>query len=380
MSRSIRILMLLFAALAALLTLAPTAGAVKKRKIGEFDAPVYVSGAPGFRKLLFVVEQPGTVRVVKGGHKLGHAFLNIRGLVGTNGEERGLLSIAFPPDYKQSGRFYVYFTDNQGDIEVMQFRRRSATRAKRSSGRLVMQINHRANDNHNGGQLQFLGDLLYIATGDGGGAGDVPGNAQNLDSLLGKILRVHPSPGGGYTTPSDNPFVGRPGRDEIFSYGLRNPWRFSFDTVHSGGPYIAIADVGQNRFEELDYETLAGASGANFGWNAFEGFVPYSGGSADPGGTLKPIFAYPLHSHGQCAITGGYVVGGSSLPGLQGRYFYGDFCRGQLRSLVPKLGGATGDRPLGVNVASLSSFGEDTRGRIYACSLDGPVFRLVRGH
>jgi hypothetical protein len=379
MSRSIRIPLLLCASLAVLLALPTGAGAVKKRKIGEFDLPVYVTGAPGYKKLLFVVEQEGTVRVVRGRRKVGHAFLNIRGMVNYDGAERGLLSIAFPPNYRQSGLFYVFFTDGQGDLRVMQFRRRSATRARRNSGREVIEIPHRDAGNHNGGQLQFLGNLLYIATGDGGGGGDPDNSAQNLDSLLGKILRVRPTPGGGYTVPNDNPFVGRPGRDEIFSYGLRNPWRFSFDTRGPGGPYLSIGDAGQERFEEVDYERIGGASGANFGWNAFEGFAPYGGGSPDPGGTRKPIFAYRTTADGNCTIIGGYVVRARRLGGLRGRYLYADHCRGQLRSFRPKLGGARGDRPIGVNVSLPSSFGVDNRNRIYVSSLEGPVFRLVRG-
>jgi glucose/arabinose dehydrogenase len=346
---------------------------------------VYVTGAPGFPKLEFVVEQPGSVRVVKGHHKLRHAFLNIRGLVGYDGAERGLLSIAFPPDYKQSGRFYVDYTDNQGDINVVEYRRRSATRARAGSARLLLNINHRANANHNGGQLQFLGNLLYISTGDGGSGGDPPNNAQNTDSLLGKILRIDPRPSGGqpFSIPSDNPFVGKPGRDEIFSYGFRNPWRFSFDTAGAGGPFITVGDAGQDRFEEVDYEPVSAASGANFGWDAFEGFGPYTGdnsGTPDPGGTTKPIFVYGTHADGNCTIIGGYVVRDKRLGGLRGRYLYSDFCAGQLRSFVPQPGGARGDRPIGVHVDSPSSFGEDTRGRIYVCSLNGPVYRLVGGH
>jgi glucose/arabinose dehydrogenase len=386
-SRPIRSSLLLGAVLTALLALEPAASArIKMRRIGNFQDPVYVTGAPGFRKLLFVVEQPGTVRVVRRHHKLHHPFLNIRGLVGYDGAERGLLSIAFPPDYKRSGRFYVDYNDNQGDIQVVQYRRRSATRARRSSGRLVLEINHRANSNHNGGQLQFLGGLLYISTGDGGDAGDPPNNAQNLDSLLGKILRIdpHSSPAGApYIIPSDNPFVGKPGRDEIYSYGLRNPWRFSFDTRGRGSPYIAIGDAGQERFEEVDYRTLAGAAGANFGWDAFEGFAPYTGensGTRDPGGTIKPIFVYGTRDDGNCTIIGGYVVRDKRLRRLRGRYLYADFCRGQLRSFVPGLGRARGDRPVGVDVTHPSSFGEDNRGHIYVCSLEGPVYRLTRGH
>ncbi len=385
MSRAIRISMLLCAALAALLVVAPAAGAIKKRKIGSFDHPVYITGAPGFPKLELVVEQPGSVRVVKGHHKLGHAFLNIRHLVGYDGAERGLLSIAFPPDYKQSGLFYVDYNDQQGDINVVEYRRRTATRARRNSARVVLTIDHRANANHNGGQLQFLGNLLYISTGDGGSGGDPPNNAQNLDVLLGKILRIDPRASGGspYTVPSDNPFVGKPGRDEIFSYGLRNPWRFSFDTASAGGPFMAIGDAGQDRFEEVDYERVGAASGANFGWDAFEGFAPYTGdnsGTPDPGGTTKPIFAYGTHSDGNCTIIGGYVVHDKHLGGLRGRYLYSDFCAGNLRSLVPSPSGARKDRRVGIHVDSPSSFGEDTHGRIYVCSLNGPVYRLVHGH
>jgi glucose/arabinose dehydrogenase len=375
--------LLLCAAVVALAALAPDAGArIKKRRIANFDHPVYVAGAPGFPKLLFVVEQPGTVRVVKGHRKLRRPFLNLRGLVGYDGAERGLLSIAFPPDYKRSGAFYVFFNDNQGDIHVDQFHRRSPTGARRGSQRPVLQINHRANANHNGGQLQFLGDLLYISTGDGGSGGDPPNNAQNLGSLLGKILRIRPGATGGYTVPADNPFVGRPGQDEIYSYGLRNPWRFSFDKRGPGGPYISIGDAGQDRFEEVDYERVAAAAGANFGWDAFEGFAPYTGensGTPDPGGTTKPILAYGTHADGNCTIVGGYVVRDRRLGRLRGRYLYADFCAGRLRSFQPRLGGAVGDRGIGVHVDSPSSFGEDDRHRIYVCSLDGPVYRLVRG-
>ena len=211
------------------------------------------------------------------------------------------------------------------------------------------------NSNHNGGQLQFLGNLLYFGTGDGGSGGDPPNNAQNKESLLGKLLRIDPRPSGGrpYSVPASNPFVGRAGRDEIYSYGLRNPFRFSFDTVTARAPRIAIGDVGQNRFEEVDYTTVAAAAGANFGWDAFEGFAPYrdeNSGTPDPGGTVKPIFAYP-HSRGGCSIIGGYVVADRGLPSLYGRYVYTDYCDGALRSLVPHLSRAGGDRKLGLSVA-----------------------------
>ncbi len=381
----------LAAGLVALLTLAlPACGSARQpagdlalKKVGEFDHPVYASGAPGFPKLLFVVEQPGRVLVLSGGRRLSRPFLDLRSEVGYDGGERGLLSIAFPPDYRRSGSFYVYYNDAAGNIRVDEFKRGSATRALADSRREVIEIPHPVNANHNGGQMQFLDDLLYFGTGDGGSGGDPPNNAQNRDVLLGKLLRIDPRPAGGrpYSVPPSNPFVGRPGRDEIYSYGLRNPFRFSFDEVTAKQPRIAIADVGQNRFEELDYTTVAAASGANFGWDAFEGFAPYrdeNSGTSDPGGTTKPVFAFSHDRGGSCSIIGGYVVADRSLRSLYRRYYvYADLCEGQLRSLRPHLRRAGGDRRLGLAITSPSSFGEDGRGRIYVCSLEGPVFRLV---
>jgi glucose/arabinose dehydrogenase len=349
---------------------------VALKKIGSFDAPVYVTGAPGFPKLLFVVEQPGRIAVLESGQRLRRPFLDVRGDVSYGGE-RGLLSVAFAPDYARSKRFYVYYTDGDGNIRVDEFHRASATRAAPGSRREVIVIPHPVNSNHNGGQLQFHGDLLYFGTGDGGSGGDPPNNAQNKDVLLGKLLRIDPRPSGGsaYSVPADNPFVGKPGRDEIYSYGLRNPFRFSFD-----GSRIAIGDVGQNEFEELDYTTVAAARGANFGWDALEGFSKYTGensGTPDPGGTVKPIFSYSHSRGGSCSIIGGYVVRDPRLGGLRGRYLYADLCEGQLRTLVPHLKRASGDRKLGLRVASPSSFGEDDQHRLYVASLEGPVYRLV---
>jgi glucose/arabinose dehydrogenase len=370
----------------------PTAGpgderpgnGVGLKKIGDFDHPVFVSGAPGVPKLLFVVEQPGRIAVLSGGRRLSHPFLDVHGTVGYDGGERGLLSLAFPPDYAASGSFYVYYVNRAGNIRIDEFHRRSATRADPGTQRQVIEIPHPVNANHNGGQLQFLGDLLYFGTGDGGSGGDPPNNAQNKEVLLGKLLRIDPRPSAGqpYTVPTSNPFVGRPGRDEIYSYGLRNPFRFSFDTASAEQPRIAVADVGQNKFEELDYTSVAAAAGANFGWDALEGFAPYTeenGGTANPGGTTRPIFAYS-HSRGggSCSIIGGYVVRDRSLRSLYGRYVYADLCEGQLRSLVPHLKRAGGDRKLGLAVASPTSFGEDDAHHLFVASLEGPVFRLVQ--
>jgi glucose/arabinose dehydrogenase len=359
-------------------------GRIGLKKVGNFDHPVCIAAAPGAPKLLFVVEQPGRVSVLRNGRALPRPFLDISSQVGYDGAERGLLSIAFPPNYAASGSFYVYYNDTAGNIRIDEFKRRSLTRAALGSQRHVIVIPHPEHANHNGGQMQFLGNLLYFGTGDGGSGGDPPNNAQNKAVLLGKLLRIDPRPSGSqpYTVPASNPFVGKPGRDEIYSYGLRNPFRFSFDTVSAKRPRIAIADVGQNRFEELDYTTVGAAKGANFGWDAFEGFSPYkeeNSGTPDPGGTTKPIFAYSHdRAGGSCSIIGGYVVADRHLRSLYKRYVYADLCEGQLRSLVPHLKRAGGDHKLGLAVASPTSFGEDDAHHLYVSSLEGPVYRLVQ--
>src|SRR4051794_31932700 len=354
---------------------------VALKQVGRFDHPVYIAAAPGYPKLLFVVEQRGRVVVLKGGKRVARPFLDLGASVGYDGGERGLLSIAFPPDYRQSGSFYAYYNDRAGNIRVDEFKRRSAARADRGSQRRVIEIPPPVTATHNGGKMQFRGALLSSGSGDGGSGGDPPNNAQNKDVLLGKLLRIDPRLSGDkpYSVPASNPFVGKPGRDEIYSYGLRNPFRFSFDTTH-GQPRIAIGDVGQNQFEELDYTSVGRAGGANFGWDAFEGFSQYNdenSGTPDPGGTVKPVFAYPHSRGGSCSIIGGYVVRDRRLSGLRGRYVYADLCEGQLRSLVPHLKRASGDRKLGLHVESPSSFGEDDQHRLYVASVEGPVYHLV---
>jgi glucose/arabinose dehydrogenase len=362
----------------------PQSSGIALKKIGKFEAPVYIAGAPGFPQLLFVVEQPGRIAVLKNGRRLAKPFLDISGQISYE-DERGLLSVAFPPDYASSKSFYVYYTTPAGNIRIDEFKRASATVADPASRRKVIEIPHPTNANHNGGQLQFLGEDLYFGTGDGGSGGDPPNNAQNKNVLLGKLLRIDPRPSGGkpYTVPADNPFVGKPGRDEIYSYGLRNPFRFSFDTTSAKQPRIAIGDVGQNKWEELDYTTVAAARGANFGWDAWEGFKPYTeenSGTPDPGGTTKPIFAYSHErAGGSCSIIGGYVSHDPSLPSIRGEYVYADLCEGQLRSLVPHLGRASGDHRLGLKVETPTSFGEDDAGHLYVASQNGPVYELVPG-
>ncbi len=335
------------------------AGKLRLAPVGRFDAPVYVTGAPGDTRRLFVVEQDGRVLVVRGGRTLARPFLDIRGLV-TSGGEQGLLSVAFPPDYQRSGRFYVYYTDNASNQRIVEYRRASADRANRASARLVLRMDD-PEGNHNGGLMVFGPDRrMYVGTGDGGGGDDqhgARGNAQNRDSLLGKILRMDP----------------RSGRPEIYSYGLRNPWRFSFD--RSTGD-LTIADVGQDAVEEVNFVRKGRGKGANFGWRPFEGRQRNFDEPAP--GHIPPVIEQS-HDDGWCSITGGYVVRDRGLPSLYGRYVYGDFCVGRLRSARLRSGGATGDRQLALpKVGSLSSFGEDTRGRVYVVSLEGPVYRFAQ--
>jgi len=356
---------------------AAAARGVRLRKLGDFTAPVYVTSPPGDRRRQFVVEQGGRVMLVRDGRKLDTPFLDIRGQV-TSGGEQGLLSIAFAPDYADSGRFYVYYTDQASDQRIVEYTRRDADRADRGSARLVLQMPD-SESNHNGGLLLFGPDrLLYVGTGDGGGGGDRHGrrgNGQDLGSLLGKILRIDPRAGGGraYQVPRGNPFTGRSGaRGEIYAYGLRNPWRFSFDRTTGD---LAIGDVGQNEYEEIDFVRKGKGRGANFGWRPFEGRERYTPGESAPG-HVEPVIVR-THSAGNCSITGGVVVRDRGLPGLRGRYVFGDFCKGRVESARLSRGRARGVRRTSLKVESLSSFGEDAQGHVYAVSLDGPVYRIV---
>jgi glucose/arabinose dehydrogenase len=350
---------------------------VRLRKVADFDAPVYLTSPPGDRARQFVVEQGGRVMVVRDGRKLDTPFLDISGQV-TAGGEQGLLSIAFPPDYADSGLFYVYFTDEAGDQRIVEYRRRNADRADPGSARLVLRMGD-SESNHNGGQLLFgPDDLMYVGTGDGGGGGDQHGsrgNGQSLGSLLGKILRIDPRAGGGrpYQVPRENPFVGRSGaRGEIYAYGLRNPWRYSFDR-RTGD--LTIGDVGQNAYEEISFVRRGAGRGANFGWRPFEGRSRYAAGESAPG-HVRPVIVRS-HADGNCSITGGVVVRDRALAGLRGRYVFGDFCKGRVESARLSRGRARGVRRTSLRVDSLSSFGEDAQGRVYAMSLDGPVYRIV---
>ncbi len=330
---------------------------VHLRRIGSFDSPTYLTAPPADTHRVFVVEQPGTIRVVLDGRELATPFLDLRSDVQSGGE-RGLLSMAFAPDYARSGLFYVYFTGHDGDIHIQEFHRASANRADKGSRRELVRIEHSTYPNHNGGQLQFGPDgRLYAGTGDGGAGGDPFRNGQNHKTLLAKILR----------------FDAARRKPSVYALGLRNPWRFSFDRKTGD---VVIADVGQDKYEEVDFVKRGQLGGKNFGWSKYEGFHSYYGGSV--ANYVKPLIEHP-HTQGYCSITGGYVVRDKSLKALYGRYVYGDYCNPQLRSAKLSALHASGDRAIGISVPALSSFGQDARGRIYAVSQKGPVYRFAAG-
>jgi glucose/arabinose dehydrogenase len=351
---------------------------VRLLRLGRFDQPTYLTAPRGDRRR-FVVEREGTIRIVQRGQVLAQPFLDISDRVTTGGES-GLLSMAFAGDYSSSRRFFVYYTDRQGFIQIDQFQASASARnrADPSSRRSIIRVPHHR-FNHKGGQLQVGADgMLYAGFGDGGSGGDPDENAQNLGRLLGKLIRIDPSPDGGYSIPATNPFVNRSGaRPEIYAYGLRNPYRFSFDRIRGS---LAIGDVGQSEVEEIDYVPgRAGEpppGGYNFGWDVFEGRSRYESGSAP--GHMPPVLQH-THDEGFCSITGGYVIRDRTLGrGWTGRYIYGDLCDGTLRLARLRRPDAAEAHGTRMNVNNLVSFGEDSRGRVYAVSLNGPVYRIGR--
>jgi glucose/arabinose dehydrogenase len=341
---------------------------VRLVQVAELQQPVAMAVRPGDRAV-YVAEQTGAVRALRAGKVDPTPVVDISDQV-TAGGEQGLLGLAFSPD----GRFlYLNFTDTDGDSRVVELTMRGG-RADPGSLRLLLRVEDPF-ANHNGGQLAFGPDrLLYIAFGDGGGGGDPEGNGQSLGTLLGKILRIDPRPAGGrpYRVPSGNPFVGRGGgaRPEIWAYGLRNPWRFSFDPA-SGD--LWIGDVGQNAWEEVDREP-ARSGGRNYGWNRREGLHAFEG--ERPAGAVDPVIEYGREG-GACTVIGGSVYWGRRIPGLRGAYLYGDYCAGWVRAARVRGGRVAEQRDLGLSVPNLTSFGVDPAGELYAMSLAGPVYRLA---
>jgi glucose/arabinose dehydrogenase len=362
------------------LGVAGSAAAVTLEPVGTYSAPVFVTSDPSDPDRIFVVEQEGRIQLTAGGQTT--TFLDLTtvdpAIVESGGDvgEQGLLSMAFAPGYAVSGRFYVFYTGTDAGTLHVDELTASGDAADPATRREVITIPHPTFDGHNGGQLQLGPDgYLYISTGDGGGGGDPGENAQDPDSLLGKILRIAPTPDGGYTNPPDNPFVGAAGADEVWSYGLRNPWRFSFDRQTGD---LFVGDVGQASWEEIDFDPVSLGSGRadNFGWDCYEGRNDFETTGCPPlSSTTQPVLEYP--NPGLAAVTGGYVVRDPGLTELQGRYVYADFFAGEIRSFVPAVPDAVDDRSENLMVGNLSSFGEDACGRVYVASLSGPVYRLV---
>ncbi len=348
--------------------------------VGEANEPIHLAQPPGESHDFYVVERKGTIRVLGADAELAvEPFLDIRPLVRTEGEA-GLLSLAFSPDYAEDGRFYVAYSGRDHKLHLDEFTvDDSRSAADPASRRSLLEIEH-PNDIHWGGLVTFGRDeYLYLATGDGGPLDPISDAAQNLDSLLGKLLRIEPTSGeeSTYTIPPDNPYIGKPGRDEVYASGLRNPWRYSFDRETGA---FTFGDVGSSVQEELNYVEADELAGANFGWPAYEGTARQLE-DVRAAGAIPPALSYERTGEKlgkldpTCAVTGGYVVRDPDLPGLEGRYVYADFCQAVLRSFEPGAEAAD-DQSLGVVLERIASFAEDNAGRIYALSLNGEIVRL----
>ena len=380
---------------------ANSAQALTLQPIGSFAKPTYVISDPGDANRLFVTEREGTIELVD--HGVKSQFADLSSKIGCGGDcagERGLMSLALAPDFDTSGRLYVDYINNaDGTIHVDELvAKPDRDSASLGTLRSLLEIPHPDAANHNGGQLQFGPDGdLYISTGDGGGSNDEFHNAQNLTSLLGKILRIRPNPGGPapfYTVPAGNPFPGATAPfNTIWNYGLRNPYRFSFDSLNGN---TVIGDVGQDEREEVDFAPatlpgVVGGAGANYGWNCREGFI--AGPATDPqcatlplSSFTEPVFDYQhtpdpdLGGPGRCAVIGGYVARDPSLGALYGQYLYADLCSGAIRAQqLPASASrlSSGDRSLGLQVASPVSFGEDSAHRLYVVEEGGRVYCLA---
>ncbi len=352
-----------------------TQGALAQRLVPVADGlkqPVSITNAGDSR--LFVVQQGGMVRIVKDGALLKDPFLDISDRTKSGGE-RGLLGLAFPPDYATSGHFYVYYTGTRGESTLSRFTVTPGNpdRADPTSEEILL-TQEQPYSNHNGGQLAFGPDgYLYLGLGDGGSGGDPQGNGQNLGVLLGKLLRLDVSGDKGYKVPPSNPFVATAGaRSEIWAYGLRNPWRFSFDR-ETGDLYIA--DVGQNAYEEVDFQPADSKGGENYGWNIMEASHCYGASTCDQTGLTLPILEYPHGPQWGTSISGGYLYRGEAVPALVGRYVFADFTSGRVWSAGPEDGWEL--KPLFETGFNVSTFGEDAAGELYVADYtSGLIYRV----
>jgi len=341
--------------------------------------PVFVTAAPGDTSRLFVVEQTGAIRIIKNGTLLATPFLDLTSAVVCCGEE-GFLGLAFDPDYQNNGRFYVSYdslrvADTGAKSVIARYTVSGNADIANTAGQTILSVNQ-PYSNHKGGMIAFGADgYLYIGFGDGGSGGDPQGHGQDRTDLLGSMLRLDVSGTGTYAIPPTNPYASSAVyRKELWNYGLRNPWRWSFDRqTHD----LYIGDVGQNLYEEVDVQPASSAGGENYGWNIMEGTHCYNASSCDETGLTLPVLDFD-HSNA-CAIVGGYVYRGSAIPTLQGTYLYSDNCGGWLHSFVWSGGQATNqqDLPALAPGSGVSSFGEDGKGELYLARLDGVIFKIV---
>ena len=342
------------------------------------SSPVYATQPPGDTLRMFVVQQGGSIRILRRDTLLATPFIDLSGHIDAGGE-RGLLSMAFHPQYASNGRFYVYYTNPAGDIRIVRYVVSAADSnvADSLSGDTVIAVPHPGQANHNGGQLQFgLDGMLYAGLGDGGGGGDPDSNGQDLHALLGKLLRLNVDGASGYTIPGTNPFVGdTSAAPEIWAGGLRNPWRFSFDRTKGD---LYIADVGQGAWEEVNIQLAGASGGVNYGWNVMEGMHCYELRPCDKTPYVPPVIEYD--HFGGCAITGGYVYRGSRVPFIVGHYLYADLCTHFVKSF-PFAGGPTQQIYDWTTLLDphnqISSFAQDARGELYIITLSGSLYRIV---
>jgi glucose/arabinose dehydrogenase len=354
---------------------APAIKLAAEEVVRGLDAPVYLT-APSGDSRLFIVEQPGRIRIVENGKLLPKPFLDIRDKVGY-GDERGLLSVAFHPQYRANGLLFVNYTNKHGDTRIERYSASPSDRnvADPASAKLILAIDQ-PYANHNGGHNLFGPDgMLYIGMGDGGSQGDPHGNGQNRNVLLGKLLRINVDRGDPYVVPSGNPYAKDGGRGEIWATGLRNPWRFAFDRA-AGTLYIA--DVGQDKYEEINVMPLS-AAGVNYGWNTMEGQSCYKFPLCAKSGLQQPAYSY-THEGGTCSIIGGFVYRGRKIPEIQGQYFYSDHCNSWVRSYTYASDGTNRSwhQWLDGGLGKIVSFGEDAEGELYICSSNGRVYKIVK--
>jgi glucose/arabinose dehydrogenase len=343
--------------------------------VDGFKSPVFVTHAGDGSGRLFVVEKPGRIGVLGSDGQEQGTFLDIADRVGSSGFEQGLLGLAFHPQFSATGRVFVYYTDKKGNTVVSRFQANDDRTGADPASEVVLLTAEQPAANHNGGMLAFGPDgMLYIGLGDGGGANDRYGNGQKLSSLLGKILRIDADSGETAVASADNPFVGREDvRPETWAYGLRNPWRFSFDRQTGD---LWIADVGQGDWEEVNLQPAASLGGENYGWPIMEGAHCFDAETCDQTGLTLPVAEY---AHGEdCSVSGGYVYRGSAQPRLQGIYLYGDYCSGIIRGLAKDANGQWQSAELLDTDLQISSFGEMENGDVLVVDLNGSVFRLVQ--